>query len=453
MAGFGFTPPDEPIDPNQNPNQNPNPFGNFGEIFQQFSSMGLNLQGLMSALSGQKSPASLSRELIRDISKKFLSAHGELPVSISDLTAIQEAMNIADLWLNEATVFPPLPMGDNSALSRRDWIDSTLNGWEDIARPLVEGMSDAMAGMLKDNLGENGISMDQLGVNLSGMNLSGMNLSGAQIPQSLLATIMGTFMSSLISTQLGQTIGNLSTTVTGANDVALPLTKEIRPALIPQNAANWGSGLGIDEGEVRIYLALRELAAARLFTSAPWLREYIKNAIASYGKGIRVDITAITEQAQEAMSSGELDPANPESLTLALSGGMFTPEETPTQKAALENLETVLALIDGWIDSVVTLAAKNRLPSLIQLRETQQRRRATKSPTQELFATLVGLEVSPRRTREAITFWEKIVELKDVKSRDEIWDESFLLPRADQLGDAESFLKSRTVPDDLSGLI
>jgi putative hydrolase len=448
MAGFGFTPPDEPIDPNQNPNQNPNPFGNFGEIFQQFSSMGLNLQGLMSALSGQKSPASLSREMIRDISKKFLSAHGELPLSIADLTATQEAMNIADLWLNEATVFPPLPMSDNCALSRRDWIDSTLNGWEEIARPLVEGMSDAMAGMLKDNLGENGISLDQLG-----MDQLGMNLSGAQIPQSLLATIMGTFMSSLISTQLGQTIGNLSTTVTGANDVALPLSKEIRPALIPQNVANWGSGLGIDEGEVRIYLALRELAAARLFVSAPWLREYIKNAIASYGKGIRVDITAITEQAQEAMSSGELDPANPESLTLALSGGMFTPEETPTQKAALENLETVLALIDGWIDSVVTLAAKNRLPSLVQLRETQQRRRATKSPTQELFATLVGLEVSPRRTREAIAFWEKIVELRDVKSRDEIWDESFLLPRADQLGDAEAFLKSRTVPDDLSGLI
>ena len=458
MAGFGFTPPDEPIDPNQNPNQNPNPFGNFGEIFQQFSSMGLNLQGLMSALSGQKSPASLSREMIRDISKKFLSAHGELPLSIADLTATQEAMNIADLWLNEATVFPPLPMSDNCALSRRDWIDSTLNGWEEIARPLVEGMSDAMAGMLKDNLGENGISldqlgMDQLGMNQLGMNQFGMNLSGAQIPQSLLATIMGTFMSSLISTQLGQTIGNLSTTVTGANDVALPLSKEIRPALIPQNVANWGAGLGIDEGEVRIYLALRELAAARLFVSAPWLREYIKNAIASYGKGIRVDITAITEQAQEAMSSGELDPANPESLTLALSGGMFTPEETPTQKAALENLETVLALIDGWIDSVVTLAAKNRLPSLVQLRETQQRRRATKSPTQELFATLVGLEVSPRRTREAIAFWEKIVELRDVKSRDEIWDESFLLPRADQLGDAEAFLKSRTVPDDLSGLI
>lgn len=468
MAGFGFTPPNDPNDSNNDStsdstsdsqdnsgdkNPNTNPFGNFGEIFQQFSSMGLNLQGLMSALSGQKSPAALSREMIRDISKKFLSAHGDLPVSIADLTATQEAMNIADLWLNEATVFPPMPLSDNCALSRRDWIDSTLAGWEEIARPLVEGMSDAMSGMLKENLGESGISLNDLGEGVPGFNLPGMNPSGMQIPQSLLATIMGTFMSSLISTQLGQTIGNLSTTVTGSNDVALPLSKEIRPALIPQNVMNWGSGLGIDENEVRIYLALRELAAARLFVSAPWLRDYIKNAIASYGKGIRVDITAITEQAQEAMNSGDLDPANPDSLTLALTGGMFTPEETPTQKAALENLETVLALIDGWIDAVVTMAAANRLPSLIQLRETQQRRRATKSPTQELFATLVGLEVSPRRTREASSFWEKVVELKDIKSRDEIWDESFLLPRGDQLQDAEGFLKSRTVPDDLSGLI
>lgn len=468
MAGFGFTPPNDPNDSNNDStsdstsdsqdnsgdkNPNTNSFGNFGDIFQQFSSMGLNLQGLMSALSGQKSPAALSREMIRDISKKFLSAHGDLPVSIADLTATQEAMNIADLWLNEATVFPPMPLSDNCALSRRDWIDSTLAGWEEIARPLVEGMSDAMSGMLKENLGESGISLNDLGEGVPGFNLPGMNPSGMQIPQSLLATIMGTFMSSLISTQLGQTIGNLSTTVTGSNDVALPLSKEIRPALIPQNVMNWGSGLGIDENEVRIYLALRELAAARLFVSAPWLRDYIKNAIASYGKGIRVDITAITEQAQEAMNSGDLDPANPDSLTLALTGGMFTPEETPTQKAALENLETVLALIDGWIDAVVTMAAANRLPSLIQLRETQQRRRATKSPTQELFATLVGLEVSPRRTREASSFWEKVVELKDIKSRDEIWDESFLLPRGDQLQDAEGFLKSRTVPDDLSGLI
>ena len=170
-----------------------------------------------------------------------------------------------------------------------------------------------------------------------------------------------------------------------------------------------------------------------------------RTSIATYGKGIRVDISAMTQQAEEAINSGELDPSNPESMTLALSGGMFTPEESPAQRAALDRLETVLALIEGWIDAVVTHAAKDRLPSLVKLRETQQRIRATNSPTQQLFASLVGLEVSPRKMREASSFWSACTALTDVKSRDQIWDEAFLLPTGDQLGDAEAFIKSRTV--------
>ena len=89
MAGFGFTPSGDPNDPEDKKPSN-NPFGSFGDIFQQFSNMGLNLQGLMAALSGQKTPASLSKEMIRDISRKFLSAHGEQPVSIADLNLAQD---------------------------------------------------------------------------------------------------------------------------------------------------------------------------------------------------------------------------------------------------------------------------------------------------------------------------------------------------------------------------
>lgn len=439
MPGFGFG-PDSPG--SNEPDEN-NPFK---DIFQQFSGMGLNLQGLMAALSGQSTPSALSKQMIRDISRKFLTAHGEVPVTVQDLVAIKEAFDIADLWINEATTFPNLVIPDTCALSRRDWIDSTLSGWEELTAPLVDGMSQAMSEMLKETLGNENEN--------SGIEIPGLAGMGAMnIPQSSIAAIMGTFMSSLLSTQLGQTIGNLSTSVTGANDVALPLTSPIRPQLIPQNVTQWGKDLEIPETEIRIYLALREIAAARLFAATPWLCEYVRDSISHYGKGIRVDITAMTQQAEDAMNSGALDPSNPESMTVALSGGMFTPEETPQQKAALERLETVLALIEGWIDAVVTKAAGDRLPSMIKLRETQQRRRATNSPTQQLFATLVGLEVSPRRTREAITFWEKIAAVSDIQTRDEVWEDAVLLPTANQLLDAEGFLKSRTIPDDLSGLI
>jgi len=273
------------------------------------------------------------------------------------------------------------------------------------------------------------------------------------ISKSSINAIMATFMSSLISTQLGQSIGALSTTVTGANDVALPLSKDVKAQLLPQNVRAWGSGLEIQEGEIRIYLALREIAAARLFKQCPWLSGYIAEVISAYGSGIRIDISAITQSAQDAMDSGAIDPSNPESMASALSGGLFTPETSPAQSAALEKLETLLALIEGWIDAVVVKAASDRLPSLIKLRESQVRRRATNSPTQQLFATLLGLEVSPRLTREAISFWEKLEKIDSISGRDKIWEEAFLLPSASQLLDPEGFSKSRKIPDDLSGLI
>jgi putative hydrolase len=356
---------------------------------------------------------------------------------------IQEAINIADLWINEATTFPSLPLTDSIALSRKDWIDSTLNGWQELTKPLVDSMSAALSSMLDQGLDgqgeDNGISIPGFGP--------------MSISKSSINAIMATFMSSLISTQLGQSIGALSTTVTGANDVALPLSKDVKAQLLPQNVRAWGSGLEIQEGEIRIYLALREIAAARLFKQCPWLSGYIAEVISAYGSGIRIDISAITESAQDAMDSGAIDPSNPESMASALSGGLFTPETSPAQSAALEKLETLLALIEGWIDAVVVKAASDRLPSLIKLRESQVRRRATNSPTQQLFATLLGLEVSPRLTREAISFWEKLEKIDSISARDKIWEEAFLLPTASQLLDPEGFSQSRKIPDDLSGLI
>jgi uncharacterized protein (DUF2342 family) len=112
----------------------------------------------------------------------------------------------------------------------------------------------------------------------------------------------------LIATQLGQTVGLLANTITGANDAAIPLLKaESGSHLIPQNINEWSNGLGIDQEQVAIYLSLRESAAARLFANTPWLQNYIKDLITAYGKGITIDVESITRQAEEAMASGQVD--------------------------------------------------------------------------------------------------------------------------------------------------
>jgi putative hydrolase len=269
--------------------------------------------------------------------------------------------------------------------------------------------------------------------------------------------MLRSFIGTMIATQLGQSIGTLAASVTGAHDVGLALLDPAHPVVIPENIENWANELEIPKSEVFIFHALREGAVARLFANNPWLVSYIQSAVVEYGKGIHIDIDAIQRQAQSAFESMQenteenIEKNIEKNMTFALENGIFTPEESPAQKIALAKLETVFALIDGWTDEVTALAAGDRLPAIEQLRETLRRRRAAASPAQQLFSSMLGLEVSPKLTREASAFWKKIREVKSIAERDQIW--SGLLPTAEDLLDPEKFLASTSIPDDLSGLI
>src|SRR6202034_3530681 len=140
----------------------------------------------------------------------------------------------------------------------------------------------------------------------------------------------------------------LAREVVGSSDIGLPLGAEGTAALLPAGVAEFGQGLSVDAGEVRLFLALREAAHQRLFAHVPWLPTQLLRAVEQYASGITVDVARL----QEAMP--EVDITNPEALRDALSGeGLFRPEDTPAQKAALSRLETALALVEGWVATVV----------------------------------------------------------------------------------------------------
>jgi putative hydrolase len=406
------------------------------QIQEQFSKLGINASGFGG------STEALPKNLVRDTAKKFATAQGSAPIGANDVSDVEQAFSIAELWLNDATFFPQSPHTGNVALARTDWVDSTLAGWQTTVEPLATGLSSAIGELLNQAQGE----VNPLGAD------NPLGQEHMQLPIGMISALLNSFIGSLIATQLGQAIGGLAGKVTGAHDVGLPLIDAAYPTLVPQNIKEWATDLDIPMDEVRIFHALREAAIARLFAHNPWLVSYIRTAITDYGKGINIDMEAIQDQAQRALESGDgFDPSNPESFTIALNDGIFTPQETPAQRAALTKLETALALIDGWSEEVVALAAGERLPNIAALQETLRRRRATSAPAQQLFSSLLGLQVSPRLAREATAFWKQVRELKDVESRDRVW--SGILPTADDLLTPESFMKSLEVPDDLSGLL
>ena len=468
MAPFGFGPSENSEDPKNSEELAAAIEAMQAQMKAQFEQLGLNPAGFINPLlSSSAKPEPLPKTIVRDLAKKFTQAHGSQPVGANDVDDIKTALDLAQLWLDDKTDFALQSSESRIALSRTDWVDTTLAGWQETVEPLAAGLAAALAGLLsqaseaagqafnldgslnEEFLAEAGIDPTMFNGPNGESILGGMG--NAQSSLELVGGLLKGFIGSLIATQLGQAIGQLSAGVTGIHDVGLPLITPAHPALIPQNINQWAQDLDLPITEARLFHALREAAIARLFDNNPWLVSYLRQAITDYGRGIKIDMDAIQEQATSALSSADIDMNNPESFANVINKGLFTPEESDLQKAALTKLEVALALIDGWVDEVVTTAAGERLPNLEKLRETLRRSRATNAPTQQLFASLLGLEVSPRLAREASAFWRSISELSDISTRDKIW--SGILPTQEELLNPQSYLTSVEVPDDLSGLL
>ena len=456
--------------------------GDFGDMNGfDFAKMGEALSRLGRAISANASGEGLSPDAVREMA----ALTNDLPPSASEIASGLEALAVAQLWLDPKTDFTA-PLAPAQIWSRSQWIEETLVGWCEVVAPLAESLSGAvsgaMSGLATDALGD--AFGDSLGGAFGGaqgdepgnQNSNPLNLFGFGPPTNSdnsassenndpqinpmagifnqMSNAMRAFGGVIFATQLGETIKTTAGSVTGGADIGIPLLIKNRPALIAINCNAWGAELGIPEAELRYYLALREVAGVRLFNNVPWLREYITAAIKSYSAGIKVNIEKIQEGISGIAGTSGLGDigTSPEALNEAIANGLFTTEETSSQKNALIRLETIAALIEGWIDEVSASAALEHLPSLPALRESARRGRATGGPMQKAFAALIGLEISPRASRDAATFFNYIATNESISQRDEMWSSPESLPTIDELTNPSEFRKGRSAPDDLSTL-
>ena len=370
-------------------------------------------------------------DLAKNVARHAIVAAGDPSVLDAQRREVTEAVRLADLWLDEATSFPS-GVRKIEAWSRSEWLEATFPVWAKLCDPIAAKGVEAMSGMLTTDpaqLGEEVPEEVRQALGAFGGGAGGMGgLAG-------LAAMLRQIGGAMIGGQTGTAVGELAREVVGSSDIGLPLGPEGVAALIPAGVAEFGQGLSVDAGEVRLFLALREAAHQRLFAHVPWLRGHLLGAVEQYASGITVDMTRL----RDAMP--EVDLTNPEALREALAGeGLFRPEDTPTQKAALVRLETALALVEGWVATVVSAAARDRLTHADALAEAIRRRRATGGPAERTFATLVGLELRPRRLREAATIWQGLTEARGVDGRDALWAHPDLLPAADDLENPDAFV-------------
>ena len=369
------------------------------------------LFGQMQRLFSGSNDGSVDFAVVKDVARHALAAAGPDPTpSSAQAGALDDAVRLAESWLDRATGVPAA-VTSASGWSRADWVEQTIDTWEQVVTPIAEHVVGAMSEALP---------------------------AEARAMAGPLLGILRQAGSAMFAQQIGQALAELAGEVVSSTDIGLPLAAAGHAAVLPQNVSEFGDGLEIGPADVLLYVTLRECAHHRLFAHAPWLRPAILGAVEEFGRGTRIDTSAIEDKLQG------FDPSNPEAMAEAMQSGLFDPEPTPEQQVALHRLETLLAFVEGWVSEVVDQATHETMPTAAALAEAVRRRRASGGPAEQTFASLVGLELRPRRLREATTLWAALRDRQSPEARDAVGRHPDLMPSADDLDDPLGFAQ-RTV--------
>lgn len=410
---FGFSSRGDDDDDRDDNAQNPGPAGGFdpnmlGQLFNQlgtmFSGMGSGTgQGAGAGPVNYDVAANLARQQIGNFT----------PMLDKETDAVRDAVRLAELWLDEQTTLPA-GITTTTAWTPVDWLENSMPTWRTLCDPVAEQMARGMT----DNLPEEARSM-----------------AGPMMG------ILGQLSGSMYGSQLGQGLGTLAKEVLTSTDIGLPLAPDNIGALLPEAIARFSEGLDLPAQDIIVFLAAREAAHIRLFAHVPWLKQRLLATVEQYARGISIDFSGMQDLAQGVDPQELL--TNPEKMEeLMGSAASFELKTTPEQQAALARLETLLALIEGWVETVVSASLGDRIPSTSALTETMRRRRATGGPAEQMFATLIGLDLRPRKLREAADLWRKLTEASDVAVRDGVWGHPDLLPDADDVDAPAGFIDS-----------
>ena len=362
--------------------------------------------------------------IVEDSAKQAAYASGDPAPTATEAEAARQAMTVADLWLDAVTDFASGPV-TRDVWSKVAWVEHTIPRWRRICEPVALNVSRALSAALSEQFGPDGLD------------------EGASLPDGMAAMLgktqemMPRLSAMMFSAQIARALAALAGESFGTYDTGIPLSETSHAALVPHNIAEFADGLDVPFDEVRQFLAVREAAHRRLFASVPWLEGDLVRAVERYASQIAIDTDAISEAARS------VDPSDPASVENALNGGVFALSTTPDQRRALTRLETMLALIEGWVEVVTARATQPYLPHADALREMMRRRRASGGPTEEVLGTLMGLKMRPRQARGAASIVALVEADGGRDAREALWAHPDMVPSETELATPDTFLTLR----------
>ncbi|MET8679290.1 zinc-dependent metalloprotease [Streptomyces sp. NPDC004647] len=287
-------------------------------------------------------------------------------------------------------------------VDRAGWIKANVAGFRELLKPLLEKMQDRRAGT------PGGTVLGAVGGKVTGVEL-------------------GMLLSFLASRVLGQ----YETFAPATRDLPAGTSSGGRLLLVAPNIVHVERELDVQPHDFRLWVCLHEETHRTQFTAVPWLRDHIEGEIQSFLGETEIDPSTLFERLREAVQS--LSGNRPEG---AEDGGRSIVElvQTPAQREILARLTAVMSLLEGHADYVMDGVGPQVVPSVAEIREKFQKRRATGAGRlDQALRKLLGLDAKLRQYRDGERFVRAVVEEVGMAGFNRVWTSPNTLPTKSEI--------------------
>lgn len=283
-------------------------------------------------------------------------------------------------------------------VDRAGWVKANVAGFRELLKPLFEKMSDRRPG------GPGGAVLGAVGGKVTGVEV-GMLLS---------------FMSSRV-------LGQYETFAPATRDLPGAADGSGRLLLVAPNIVHVERELDVVPHDFRLWVALHEETHRTQFTGVPWLRDHLQGEIQSFLDQTDVDPMTVVERLREAAQS--LAGGRPEGERDEDGHSIVELVQTPGQREILGRLTAVMSLLEGHADYVMDGVGPQVVPSVAEIREKFQQRRASGAGRlDQALRKLLGLDAKLRQYRDGERFVRAVVEEVGMDGFNRVWTSPNTLP-------------------------
>ncbi|OKK18494.1 coenzyme F420 biosynthesis-associated protein [Streptomyces sp. CB00455] len=282
-------------------------------------------------------------------------------------------------------------------VDRAGWVRANVAGFRELLQPLLGKMQDRRAG----------------------------TPGGA---------VLGAVGGKVTGVELGMLLSFLASRVLGQYETFAPVSRDLpgsagggRLLLVAPNIVHVERELEVDPHDFRLWVCLHEETHRTQFTAVPWLRAHLEGEIQTFLGATEMDPMTILERIREAAQS--FAGAGPDAERGDEGRSFVELVQTPEQREVLARLTAVMSLLEGHADFVMDGVGPQVVPSVAEIREKFQQRRASGAGRLDTaLRKLLGLDAKMRQYRDGERFVRAVVGQVGMDGFNRVWTSPNTLP-------------------------